>query len=97
MEPNNTLLTKEQVAQLLNVSVRTVERMREREQIPSVKIGRSVRFPRAGVLQLMQRGTPDELTTTTTTYILPGSTQEYITDFVQRYNGDDPNDPFEIY
>lgn len=42
-------LTKEQLSQLLQITVRTIDRLRE-EGLPSLKIGKSVRFDKKEVL-----------------------------------------------
>ena len=40
------LLTQRQVSGLLNVSIDTVKRLRKTGQLPTIKVGRSVRIPR---------------------------------------------------
>jgi excisionase family DNA binding protein len=43
------LLTKKQVAQLFNISERTLDRWRKRGEINSIKLGSVVRFNRQAV------------------------------------------------
>lgn len=49
--PTNTdpLLTRDEVADLLRVSRRTVERMEDSGQLQAIRIGRQVRYRRADV------------------------------------------------
>lgn len=44
------LLTKEDIANFLNVSIKKIDRLVSMEEIPFYKIGRSVRFSKKGVL-----------------------------------------------
>lgn len=46
-------LKKEEVAEMLGVSTRTVARLREHGQLKAVRIGRSVRFRQTVVLKYM--------------------------------------------
>jgi excisionase family DNA binding protein len=48
------LLTKRQVALLLQVSVSTVERLTRNGELPSVKFGRSRRYFRADVMAYLE-------------------------------------------
>jgi len=47
-------LTKKEVAELLKVTVRTIDRLHS-EGLPSVKFGRNVRFEKAEVVAWLKR------------------------------------------
>jgi excisionase family DNA binding protein len=55
------LLTRAEVAQLLGVSVRSVDRLRKRQLLPAVKVFASVRFREEDVRRFItsQRGAND--------------------------------------
>ena len=48
------LLTQRQVSGLLNVSIDTVKRLRKTGQLPTIKVGRSVRIPQGAAYTLME-------------------------------------------
>lgn len=50
--PTDTLLTIEDVARLLNISEPTARRLEESGQIPSIRIGRQVRFNPKDIMAL---------------------------------------------
>jgi excisionase family DNA binding protein len=53
---SDAYLTKKQLAQLLNVSLRTVDNLIARRAIPFVRLsGKIVRFPKAAVDEHIQR------------------------------------------
>ncbi len=57
IEEVDQLLTKQEVADWLRVDLNTVDRMRERGDLPTVKVGpRLVRFRRSDVLRLLEEG-----------------------------------------
>ncbi len=59
IEEADQLLTKQEVADWLRVDLNTIDRMRERGDLPTVRVGpRLVRFRRADVLRLLEEGTP---------------------------------------
>jgi excisionase family DNA binding protein len=51
------LLTKEEVAELLRVSPRTIERLVNARELPFVKLDRAIRFHRRDVVELVNRRT----------------------------------------
>lgn len=54
--PETLLLTFADVARLLQVCPRTVERLAARGELPVVRIGRAPRVARAALLQWLERG-----------------------------------------
>lgn len=54
---SDALLTKPEVAKLLRVTTKTVERYMAQRRLPYIKLGRTVRFERAAVEALKQRFT----------------------------------------
>ncbi len=58
IDESDQLLTKQEVADWLRVDLNTVDRMRERGELPTVRVGqRLVRFRRSDVLRLLEEGT----------------------------------------
>lgn len=58
IDETDQLLTKQEVADWLRVDLNTIDRMRERGDLPTVRVGpRLVRFRRADVLRLLEEGT----------------------------------------
>jgi excisionase family DNA binding protein len=51
------LLTREEVARQLNISLRTVDRVRRRGLLPAVQIGKAVRFDPRVVAQFITQST----------------------------------------
>jgi excisionase family DNA binding protein len=51
------LMTKEEVAELLRVNPRTVERWAKDGELPAVKLKRTVRFHRRDVVDFLRRRT----------------------------------------
>ena len=51
-------LKREEAAEILRVSVRTVDRLIEDGNLPASKVGRAVRIDRADVLALLSPSTP---------------------------------------
>jgi excisionase family DNA binding protein len=52
------LLTKEDVANFLNVSIKKIDRLVSMEEIPFFKIGRNVRFSKTRVLAWIRDNNP---------------------------------------
>jgi excisionase family DNA binding protein len=52
---SDAMLTKPEVAKLLRVSTKTVERYMLDRRLPFIKLGRTVRFTREGVADLKRR------------------------------------------
>ena len=50
------LLTVEEVAEILRVSKMTVYRLAEKRELPSVKVGRSIRIVEDGLDMYLRRG-----------------------------------------
>ena len=48
------MLSVEQAANMLNVSEQSIRRMVNREEIPSIKIGRIIRIPRQKTLEILK-------------------------------------------
>ena len=48
------LLNREEAAQLLQISVRTLDKLTKAKQIPHLRVGRQVRFPIAALNEWMQ-------------------------------------------
>jgi excisionase family DNA binding protein len=57
MRDEHRLLSKPEVAELLGVSTRTVERMAAAGQLNSIKVRGAVRFRMVDVLRILQGGT----------------------------------------
>ena len=55
-----TSLKREEAAEILRVSVRTVDRLIEEGELPASKVGRAVRINRADILALLTPTTPVE-------------------------------------
>lgn len=53
-----TSLKREEAAEILRVSIRTVDRLIETGDLPASKIGRAVRINRGDVLSLLSPSTP---------------------------------------
>jgi len=57
----NELMTKQEVAAMLKVNVRTVDRMCRRRELPSIRVGeRHIRIPKRGILAYL-RGRATEM------------------------------------
>jgi excisionase family DNA binding protein len=52
------LLTKEDIANYLNVSIKKIDRLVSMEEIPFLKIGRNVRFSKTRVLAWIKENNP---------------------------------------
>ena len=52
----NKLLSKREVAEILSISVRSVERLVARGIIRKIKIGGSIRFRQCEIEKLMEKG-----------------------------------------
>ncbi|MGV3684373.1 MAG: helix-turn-helix domain-containing protein [Daejeonella sp.] len=50
-----TLLTKKEVAMMFKVTERTVDTLRETKQLPSYKIGGSIRFKKEDVANMIEQ------------------------------------------
>lgn len=51
------ILTTEEVADLLRVSLRVVRSLRSSGALPGIRIGKELRFRRSDVLALLEKGT----------------------------------------
>ena len=53
--PDNTLLTQQQAAELLHISVPTLLKWKEKRLIPFTQINRKIYFKRSEVLQALEK------------------------------------------
>ena len=49
------LLTRKELAKLLKISEKTIDRLREGRKIPFCKVGRSIRFNKKDVLEYLEQ------------------------------------------
>ena len=55
------LFTKKQIAEMLHISIRTVDRHIEKHELPVLKVGRLVRIPESSLkLMITHEGNSDE-------------------------------------
>jgi excisionase family DNA binding protein len=60
IKADESLLTKQEIATFLNVSVKMIDRKVHRNEIPYFKVGRLVRFSKERVLAWAEESTPKE-------------------------------------
>jgi excisionase family DNA binding protein len=60
IKTDEPLLTKQEIATFLNVSVKMIDRKVYRNEIPYFKVGRLVRFSKERVLAWAEESTPKE-------------------------------------
>ena len=53
------VMTSEEVAELLQLSIRTIKRLVDDGHLPFSKIGHSVRFSRRKLMEIIENGTID--------------------------------------
>lgn len=60
MEPQDEFVTIEELATLLKVSPRTLQRVIQRREMPAIRVGRQWRFRREWVKEWLQKNTVND-------------------------------------
>jgi excisionase family DNA binding protein len=55
--PKDDFITVEELAEMLKVSPRTIQRIIERKELPAIRVGRQLRFRREWVSEWLKKNT----------------------------------------